>query len=86
LGKRAETVGAEAAERFLESAVAGVPIDPFLADMIVLPLALARGKSKYRTARATEHLLTNLQVASQIADCKYRITPQLGSNVIEIEG
>ncbi|HEY7735102.1 MAG TPA: RNA 3'-terminal phosphate cyclase [Nitrososphaera sp.] len=86
LGKRAETVGTEAAERFLESALAGVPIDRFLADMIVLPLALAKGQSKYRIARATEHLLTNLQVASQIAECKYRITRQQDSYVVEIEG
>jgi RNA 3'-terminal phosphate cyclase (ATP) len=86
LGKRAETVGGEAAERFLETALAGVPIDPFLADMIVLPLALAKGRSRYRIVRATEHLQTNLQVASQIADCKYRITPQQDSYVVEIEG
>jgi len=86
LGKRAETVGTEAAERFLETALAAVPIDPFLADMMVLPLALSKGRSKYRIVRATEHLLTNLQVASQIADCKYRIAPQQGSYVVEIEG
>ena len=76
LGKRAEVVGAEAAERFLESALARVPVDPFLADMLVLPLALARGKSRYRIARATEHLRTNLQVAGQLVGCKYGIEQQ----------
>jgi RNA 3'-terminal phosphate cyclase (ATP) len=86
LGKRAEAVGAEAAERFLESALAPAPVDPFLADMLVLPLALAKGRSKYRVARVTEHLRTNLQVAGQIAGCKYRIDQQEKTYVVTIEG
>ncbi|MEW6603862.1 MAG: RNA 3'-terminal phosphate cyclase [Thermoproteota archaeon] len=76
LGKRAEAVGTEAADRFLESALAQVPVDPFLADMLVLPLALAKARSKYRIARVTEHLRTNLQVASQMVGCKYSIEQQ----------
>jgi RNA 3'-terminal phosphate cyclase (ATP) len=86
LGKRAEAVGAEAAERFLESALAPAPVDPFLADMLVLPLALAKGRSKYRIARVTEHLRTNLQVASQIVGCRYRIDQQGKTHVVTIEG
>jgi RNA 3'-terminal phosphate cyclase (ATP) len=86
LGKRAEAVGAEAAERFLESSLVPVPVDPFLADMLVLPLALARGKSKYRIARVSEHLRTNLRVASQIAGCKYKIEQSEKSHVVSIEG
>jgi RNA 3'-terminal phosphate cyclase (ATP) len=84
LGKRAEAVGAEAAERFLESALAPAPVDPFLADMLVLPLALAKGRSKYRIARVTEHLRTNLQVASQIVGCKYRIDQQDKTHTVTI--
>lgn len=84
LGKRAEAVGVEAAERFLESALAQVPVDPFLADMLVLPLALARGRSKYRVARVTEHLRTNLQVASQMVGCKYDIEQQGSTHVVTI--
>ena len=87
LGKRAEEVGAEAAERFLQSAVAGVPIDLFLSDMIVLPLALANGKSRYRIARVSNHLETNLQVVSQVTGCRYRIIPLTdGTYIVEIEG
>ncbi len=78
LGKRAEAVGSEAADRFLESALAQVPVDPFLADMLVLPLALAKGRSRYRIARVTEHLRTNLRVAGQMmgGDFKYEISSQ----------
>lgn len=84
IGKRAEAVGAEAAERYLESALVQAPVDPFLADMLVLPLALARGKSKYRVARVSEHLRTNLQVASQIVGCKYGIEQQGKTFVVTI--
>lgn len=86
LGKRAEAVGGEAAERILESVLAQAPVDPFLADMLVLPLALAKGRSKYRVARVTEHLRTNLQVASRMAGCKYEIEQRGKTNVVAIEG
>jgi RNA 3'-terminal phosphate cyclase (ATP) len=46
--KTAEHVGEEAAYRFLESNLANDPIEFFLADMMVLPLRLAKGKSRYR--------------------------------------
>lgn len=84
LGKRAEAVGSEAAERFLESAVVQAPVDPFLADMLVLPLALAKGRSKYKIARATEHLQTNLHVASQLVGCKYCVEQQDKTCVVTI--
>jgi RNA 3'-terminal phosphate cyclase (ATP) len=84
LGKRAEAVGIEAAKRYLESALVQAPVDPFLADMLVLPLALAKGRSQYRVARVTEHLRTNLQVASQILGCKYEIEQQGRTHVVTI--
>ena len=74
IGKRAEQVGQEAAERYLQSSLARTAaVDPFLADMMVLPLCLCRGVSQYRVAKVTEHLRTNLQVASQLVNCKYDI-------------
>ena len=85
-GKRAESVGAEAAERFLESILVRAPVDPFLADMLVLPLALTKGRSKYRVSRVTEHLLTNLKIASQIVGCKYSIDRDDKTYVVTIEG
>jgi RNA 3'-terminal phosphate cyclase (ATP) len=84
LGKRAEAVGTEAADRFLESALAHVPVDPFLADMLVLPLALAKGRSRCRIARVTEHLRTNLQVASQMVGCRYSIEQQDKTYIVTI--
>ncbi len=85
LGKRAEAVGTEAADRFLESNVAQATIDSFLADMLVLPLALARGRSKYKIARVTEHLRTNLKVASLITGCNYRVDPDNNVYVVTMD-
>jgi RNA 3'-terminal phosphate cyclase (ATP) len=86
LGKRAEAVGIEAAMRFLDSTLAQATVDPFLADMLVIPLALSKGRSKYRVARVTQHLLTNLHVVSEIIGCKYSIEQQGRSYVVMIEG
>jgi RNA 3'-terminal phosphate cyclase (ATP) len=80
IGKRAEQVGQEAAERFLASALAGAAVDPFLADMMVLPLSLSRSLSRYRVAKVTEHLRTNLQVARQLTGCKYEINQASASD------
>ncbi len=86
LGKRAESVGTEAAMRFLDSTLAQATVDPFLADMLVLPLALSKGRSRYRVARLTQHLLTNLHIVSEIVRCKYSIEQQEGSYIVTIEG
>ncbi|MDQ3808005.1 MAG: RNA 3'-terminal phosphate cyclase [Thermoproteota archaeon] len=86
LGKRAETVGAEAATRFLDSTPAQATVDPFLADMLVVPLALSNGRSRYRVARITQHLLTNLHVVSEMVGCNYSVKPQQsGGYVIVLE-
>ena len=86
LGKRAESVGTEAAMRFLDSTLAQATVDPFLADMLVLPLALSKGRSRYRVAQVTQHLLTNLHIVSEIVRCKYSIEQQEGSYIVTIEG
>jgi RNA 3'-terminal phosphate cyclase (ATP) len=82
----AERVGEEAANRFFESHRAKVPIDRFLADMLVIPLSLANGRSRYRISEVTEHLRTNLHVVRQIVGCTYRIMPADKSYIVMIEG
>lgn len=64
-GKPAETVGREAALELIAHHATGAPIDPHLADQIVIYLALADGESVFVTSRITQHLLTNLWVASK---------------------
>jgi RNA 3'-terminal phosphate cyclase (ATP) len=84
--KSAEKVGEEAAQNFFESYDANVPVDRFLADMLVIPLSLAKGKSRYRIRKVTEHLKTNLHVVSRIVGCKYQIEPAEKSHIVTIEG
>jgi RNA 3'-terminal phosphate cyclase (ATP) len=85
-GKRAEAVGNDAAVRFLDSALEQATVDPFLADMLVLPLALSKGTSRYRVAQVTHHLLTNLHVVSEIVGCKHHLEQQGRSYVVTIQG
>lgn len=86
LGKSAEKVGSEAAEKFLESYRANVPVDFLLADMLVVPLSLMNRISRYRVGRVTEHLRTNLHIASMITGCEYSIRPADNTYIVSIGG
>ncbi len=77
-GKPAERVGEEAALEFLEHHRSGMPVDPHLADQLVLYLALAGGPSLFATSRITAHLETNLLVAGYFLDLAARITGETG--------
>jgi len=73
-GKPAEVVGAEAAEEFLTHHGTGMPVDPHLADQLVLYLALAKGPSVFATSRVTSHLETNLEVTGYFLDISSQIS------------
>ena len=90
-GKRAETVGEEAAAKFLahhypeDAGASGemsgnAALDPNMADQIALYLALSRRKRKisFSTSRTTEHLFTNLWVISRFVRFEYAITGEKG--------
>lgn len=83
-GKPAEKVGQEAADKFLKAFTDNAPIDAFLADMLVIPLCVAHGKSRYKIGKVTQHLRTNLYTASKIIDCKYQIEPYKNGNIVSI--
>ncbi|BCR06754.1 ribosomal subunit interface protein [Desulfuromonas versatilis] len=86
-GKSAERVADEAVdalERFLGS---GGAIDEHLADQLLLPLALAEGRSELRTARVTEHLLTNAWVIRQFLPADIVIEEAPGrAGLVRIDG
>lgn len=65
-GKPAETVAEEAVEGFLHYYESGMALDQYLADQLVLPLALAKGKSSFTASRITQHLLTNAWIVEQL--------------------
>jgi len=64
-GLPAEQVAEMACEELLAHHRSGAPVDPYLADQLVLPMALAEGESRLVTSRVSHHLLTNVWVVRQ---------------------
>ena len=61
-------------------------LDEKLADMIVVPASLAKGKTIFRVKEITNHLETNLFVTSKITGCKYGIGKISDGYEVIIEG
>ncbi len=55
-GKPIEKVAAECGSAFEKWMAAEAAVDEHLADQLVLPMALAKGRSRWRTIQVTEHL------------------------------
>lgn len=62
LGKRAEKVADEAVKDLNAFLATDGAVDPYLADQLLLPLAFASGKSRFRTSRITRHLTTMAEI------------------------
>ncbi|MFQ6135024.1 MAG: RNA 3'-terminal phosphate cyclase [Nitrososphaerales archaeon] len=71
-GKPAEKVGKQVAQLFLKEYSSGAPIDMHMGDMLVTPLFLAEGESKFRVSTVTTHMMTDLHVASILTGRGYR--------------
>ena len=63
-GKKAETVGQEAANNLIKEIETKAPVDHYLADQI-LPFMALTGKSKIKTSEITNHCKTNIYVIEQ---------------------
>lgn len=86
LGRRAEAVGAEAANALLRDLNRAGAIDPFSADQLLIPLALADGGSQFRTTEITEHLRTNIHTVRSFVDRSIRVMEgEDGSGQVDIE-
>ncbi len=77
-GKRAELVGAEAADELLAYLSLDGCLDPHLSDQIVLYLALAKGTSSFTTTRITPHLLTNVDIIRSFLDIDFNVEGKTG--------
>lgn len=86
-GKPAERVADEAADELAAFLATDGAVDRYLADQLILPLALARGVSELRTERVTGHLLTNAWVVRQFLPAGIVIEGEQGRpGTIRIEG
>jgi len=83
-GKSAESVGAEAGERFASTIASGACIDSNLADMLAPVLSMAQDESQIRIQGSTEHLETNLYVARLFTSSTYSIEKKETSSVLRI--
>jgi RNA 3'-terminal phosphate cyclase (ATP) len=63
-GKPAEQVAEEAASELLAFVAADVAAERYLADQLVVPMALARGPSHFAVEAVSQHLLTNVWVVN----------------------
>ena len=78
--------GNRAAKKFLENYLSNAQIDHYLADMLVIPASLAKGKSRYCINKVSQHMITNLYIASKIVGCKYDIKNMKKYYIVTIEG
>ncbi|MCS7039079.1 MAG: RNA 3'-terminal phosphate cyclase [Anaerolineae bacterium] len=86
-GKPAERVADEAVDELLAHLATPAAIDPHLADQLILPLALARGRSAFRTSAITNHLLTHVAVVRAFLPATIAVEGELGApGKVIIEG
>jgi RNA 3'-terminal phosphate cyclase (ATP) len=77
-GKPAERVAEDACREFMAYHQSGACLDKYLADQLILPLALASGPSAFTTCEITQHLLTNIWVVEQFLDVAFKIEGEVG--------
>jgi RNA 3'-terminal phosphate cyclase (ATP) len=76
-GYPAERVADDAVDAFLAFHGGDAPIDPHLADQLVLPLALLYKSLTFRTSQITQHLLTNIWVVEQFLGPRFTVSGQV---------
>jgi RNA 3'-terminal phosphate cyclase (ATP) len=86
-GKPSEQVADEACQELKTFHAGGAPVDAHLADQLLLPTALAAGRSEFRTQRVTSHLLTNAHIIRQFIPARIEIGGQEGEpGEVAVEG
>lgn len=77
-GYPAERVADDAVDGFLQFHRSAAPVDPHLADQLILPLSLSSEPCSYQTSEITQHLLTNVWVVSQFLGQRFEVHGQEG--------
>lgn len=84
IGKRAETVGEDAATGLISSIKSGKALDKYMSDQIIPFIALAKGRSEITVEEITEHVRSNIFVTEKILDVDFEIYEK--ENKIAVEG
>jgi RNA 3'-terminal phosphate cyclase (ATP) len=86
-GKPAEQVAEEAVAEFEAFLRTDGCVDAYLADQLVVPLALADGVSEIRTCKVTAHLITNIEVVKLFLPVQIAVSGEMGEpGTIRISG
>jgi RNA 3'-terminal phosphate cyclase (ATP) len=86
-GKPSEQVAEEASHDLLAHHASGHPVDMHLADQLLLPAALAAGRTIYDTCRVTPHLLTNAHIIRQLLEVEIVVQGEVDSpGHVEVSG
>lgn len=72
IGKRAETVGEEAAKSLYEDIITKATADRYMGDMLMLYASLA-GQGEYIGAELTSHAKTNAEIISKFLNVKIQV-------------
>jgi RNA 3'-phosphate cyclase len=83
-GKRAEAVGAEAAEKFVAALGTGAAVDANLADMILPLLSMAPGPSRVKVPAITPHLASGMRIAELFTPCEWSATEEGRSTIVGV--
>lgn len=87
LRKSAESVADEAVGEFLAFLTTDGAVDHYLADQLVLPLALAGGASEVRTSKVTQHLKTNAAIVKMFLPAAIEVDGEIGQpGSVRIQG
>jgi len=81
-GVTAEKVAEKVVKSVREYVIADVPVGPYLADQLLIPLAMAGGGS-FLTLAPTLHTATNMEIIRKFLDVEFR-AEQLASGAWEI--
>jgi len=73
IGKPSEAVAREASKNLLDEVHAEATADIHLADMLVPYVALAKGESAYLTRTVTDHLESNIWLATEILGVDFQV-------------
>ena len=86
-GVPADKVAETAVNALLNFVKTETAVDPHLADQLLLPMALANGRSQFTTSRITQHTLTNAALLRRWLAVEITITAGLNQpGTIEVSG
>jgi RNA 3'-terminal phosphate cyclase (ATP) len=84
-GKSADKVADKAIGEFEAFVATDGVIDQYLADQLLLPLAIANGSSKFHTSKVTRHLITNAEVIRAFLPVEIKISGEIGQpGIVEV--